>query len=128
MAEWYDAYLKSDHWQQTRLKRLLAAELDNEFNVIRCEGQECRMWFPLGLIQVHHNTYERVGKELPTDLNVFCGACHGVEHQFPRPHWWESLKKQNSQMVTMASYRHLSQIKKIGEVVFECLQFHRVIS
>jgi hypothetical protein len=122
MSEWYDEYLKSNVWQRTRLKRLLRANLDDDFNVIQCDREECKMWFPLGLVEVHHTTYKRVGRERMTDLEVLCGSCHGVRHGHPEEEWWKYLKSKNARMVTTQSYRKLRQIAHISQVVDECLQ------
>lgn len=122
MSEWYDEYLKSKVWQRTRLKRLLRAKLDDTFNVIQCDDSECQMWFPLGLIEVHHKTYKRVGHERMSDLEVLCGACHDFRHTKLRPEWWHELKRHNAKMVTMHSYYKLRQYRHISQVVDECLQ------
>lgn len=121
MSEWYDAYLKSKEWQRTRLRRLLRANLDDDFNVIQCDDSECQMWFPLGLVEVHHKNYKRVGRERMSDLEVLCGGCHNYRHFGIRPSWWHELKRGNAKMVTAASYRRLSQLQHIGEVVDHCL-------
>jgi hypothetical protein len=31
-------------------------------------------------LEVHHRTYERLGRERPEDLLVLCEKCHAVEH------------------------------------------------
>jgi 5-methylcytosine-specific restriction endonuclease McrA len=122
MSEWYDEYLKSNVWQRTRLKRLLRANLDDDFNVIQCDREECKMWFPLGLVEVHHTTYKRVGRERMSDLEVLCGSCHGVRHGHPPEEWWRYLKSKNARMVTVQSYRKLRQLEHISHVVDRCLQ------
>lgn len=33
-----------------------------------------------GSLQVHHRTYERLGAELPGDLQVLCPECHRSVH------------------------------------------------
>jgi hypothetical protein len=33
------------------------------------------------LLEVHHRTYERLGRELTTDLTVPCNACHELYHE-----------------------------------------------
>ena len=32
-------------------------------------------------LDVHHLTYERLGREKDEDLRVLCRACHGDEHR-----------------------------------------------
>lgn len=125
MAEWYEDYLKSVHWQKTRLRRLLKANLDDQFNVIQCDDPACGMWFPLPLIEVHHKTYERLGRELMDDLMVVCCGCHHAQHAMPRPYWWHELKSRDAKMISIPTVRRLRGIKQIGEVVIECLTYHR---
>jgi hypothetical protein len=124
MAQWYDDYLKSTHWQRTRLQRLLRANLDNTFNVIQCDRPECGMWFPLGYVEVHHINYKRLNRERMSDLEVLCGSCHGVRHGHPPEAWWNYLKSQNARMITGYSIWKLRQVCHISQVVDRCLQRH----
>lgn len=64
----YVVYLQSDHWQTTR-KAALARALH------RC--QVCNRDKNL---DVHHRTYERVGREDAADLTVLCRDCHSLFH------------------------------------------------
>lgn len=66
---WYQKYLLSDHWKATREWALERAS--------RC-CQLCRAKVNL---RVHHNTYARLGKELPSDLVVLCVRCHDRHHE-----------------------------------------------
>jgi hypothetical protein len=63
----YQEYLKTDHWQKERkgaLKRAAyACQVCKRANV---------------QLEVHHNTYERLGEELESDLLVLCEQCHGL--------------------------------------------------
>lgn len=43
-------------------------------------GRRCELCRATSRLQVHHNTYERVGAELPDDLVVLCNACHARHH------------------------------------------------
>lgn len=63
-----EEYLQSDHWKAIRVEALERAEY-------RC--QVCNN--PHGL-DVHHRTYERVGKERLADLTVLCRKCHDLFH------------------------------------------------
>ena len=67
----YSKYLRSKHWQATRLWALERAEGSCQL----CEGRE-------GL-QVHHRSYERLCAERPADLVVLCGDCHKKHHEDP---------------------------------------------
>lgn len=72
----YEEYLESAHWQRVREERVEAVDRMCE----RCgEGAKRRGDRWVGL-HVHHLNYERVGRELPTDLRVLCIHCHEVEH------------------------------------------------
>jgi hypothetical protein len=64
----YEAYLKSDHWQ--RVRRLKFAR-----NGARCE--ECG---GRSRLEVHHLSYDRLGRERLEDLKVLCRACHASAH------------------------------------------------
>lgn len=63
----YSEYLQSEHWLETREQKLQQVSL--------CEG--CGK--SRGL-EVHHLTYERVGKEEMSDLQVLCATCHRRTH------------------------------------------------
>lgn len=78
--EWYVEYLDSPHWKKTRQQKLEAADHRCE----RCGAYPKRTERgTLGGLDVHHLTYERVGHELPEDLEVLCFQCHAVEHGQP---------------------------------------------
>lgn len=67
----YEAYIRSDAWRRSpaRLGELKAA------------GGRCRLCGrgPREVtIEVHHNTYERLGREEPRDLCAICRDCHRV--------------------------------------------------
>lgn len=70
-AEYRD-YLRSEEWQQRRLKVLEAAGF-------RC--QTCNAPAQKMMLDVHHRTYERVGKEESGDLVALCRKCHQVIHR-----------------------------------------------
>lgn len=66
---WYDEYLQTDAWREKRLQVLARARNT-------CEG--------CGLVkstQVHHLTYERVGREMLFDLVAVCDDCHREIHR-----------------------------------------------
>lgn len=73
----YASYLRSEHWRETRADALKRAD------------HECESCGAFGSpLQVHHLTYERVGKERPDDLQVLCRSCHAAEH--PDADWKDS--------------------------------------
>jgi hypothetical protein len=67
---WYrDEYLNSDGWKRRR-----------EVAIVRA-GRKCQLCGAMpDSFQVHHNSYERLGHELPSDLIVLCGECHKRFH------------------------------------------------
>lgn len=66
--EWYQEYLKSNHWKETREKAL------------KRSGYKCQVCGYDKNLQVHHNTYKNIGHEDPTDLVVLCWKCHKTFH------------------------------------------------
>ena len=64
----YQKYLQTTHWEEIRAAALFIA-------ADRC--QLCGRGYGL---QVHHNTYERLTKELPSDTVVLCELCHKTFH------------------------------------------------
>lgn len=71
----YRDYLRTPEWRRTRAAALLRA------------GNRCAMDVTHdGALEVHHNSYERLGCELATDLVVLCRSCHALHHrQHGRP-------------------------------------------
>jgi len=66
----YFQYLQSDHWRKMRYRRLLI------------DGFQCHECGHGDALQVHHKTYERIGKEnVDTDLVTLCARCHNDEHR-----------------------------------------------
>ncbi len=64
----YSEYLKTDHWQQRRERALDRA------------GHHCQVCHSTERLEVHHNTYSRLGHERDADLVVLCRNCHGLFH------------------------------------------------
>jgi hypothetical protein len=65
--ESYSAYLNSDHWKN--VKRRWRKKY----------GYKCKCGATYGL-QLHHLSYNRLGKEELEDLVYLCGPCHTYEH------------------------------------------------
>jgi hypothetical protein len=124
MAAWYEDYLASAHWQRTRIKKLLAADINDQWSLIRCERTGCGLYVPLQAINIHHITYKRVGKERPEDLAVFCRSCHGVEHGFEPRQWWKACKQRNATMVFAPTINQDRHLKHIGDALLECLAYY----
>ncbi len=70
-AEWmdYQTYIESPEWRE-RAKDATARA-----------AYKCQVCSSMHKLNVHHNTYDRLGKELPTDLCVLCTRCHELFHQ-----------------------------------------------
>ena len=64
----YEAYLRSPLWAAARRRALRRA------------GSRCQVCNADGGLEVHHRTYERLGREHDDDLFVLCAACHGIFH------------------------------------------------
>ena len=70
----YEEYLKTAAWAEKRK----AAKERAKYRCQTC-GVSHRK------INAHHNTYERLGDELPSDLLVLCEPCHLTFHGLPKP-------------------------------------------
>lgn|SRR5258707_10513860 len=67
-VEYSAIYLKSGHWQGQRKQALRRAKH-------RCQHCESTR-----RLEVHHLSYERLGREKKKDLIVLCAICHEKEH------------------------------------------------
>jgi 5-methylcytosine-specific restriction endonuclease McrA len=67
----YQEYLKSREWEVKRQA------------VLMWWGYKCALCGSTEKIQVHHNTYARLEKELFTDLIPLCSDCHDRHHSLP---------------------------------------------
>lgn len=70
----YEKYLESEEWK----RKALAAKQRANFQCAL--GTRHR-----GPFEVHHRTYERIGREAPGDLIVLCQDCHVRHHGFLTP-------------------------------------------
>lgn len=68
----YVLYLRSAHWLLFRM------------SVLSTRGHQCEQCGNSERIELHHKTYERIGRELPQDVIVLCRACHRAEHGIKR--------------------------------------------
>lgn len=71
-----EEYLASEHWQQRRAEAL-------DFAEHRCQicNREQNELDEGSILDVHHRTYERIGRERLADLTVLCRACHARFHE-----------------------------------------------
>jgi 5-methylcytosine-specific restriction endonuclease McrA len=65
----YNDYLRTPEWRRTRAAALLRAGYCCSLDITHSDG-----------LDVHHNTYERLGAELAGDLVVLCRSCHRLHH------------------------------------------------
>lgn len=65
---WYDAYLRTPRWSRLRDK------------VLARDGHLCQGCRESPATQVHHLTYDRVGREMLFDLVAVCERCHSRIH------------------------------------------------
>ena len=65
----YYGYLNSNNWREIREKKIAEG------------GGKCQMCDETKNLDVHHETYERVGDELLSDLAVLCRKCHKAFHR-----------------------------------------------
>jgi predicted HNH restriction endonuclease len=72
----YREYLRSEHWTRKRAETIHKAGRKCQM----CGWRNERQAGSSKGFHVHHNTYERVGHELPTDLTVLCAECHERFH------------------------------------------------
>lgn len=68
----HQKYYRSSWW----MRRRRAAIQDAGFKCHKCDINTYEL-------QVHHLTYERIGEELPEDLQVLCSICHSKFHAQP---------------------------------------------
>jgi 5-methylcytosine-specific restriction endonuclease McrA len=67
----YVAHLRSPAWRAIARQALERADW-------RCQVCNADRWF--SRLEVHHRTYERLGREAPKDLIVLCRHCHKLFH------------------------------------------------
>ena len=79
---YYRTYLQSKQWRDRKNARVAAAGYRCEF-VSRyrdATGDVYARCTRKTYLCVHHNTYERLGAELSSDLDVYCWFHHIMEH------------------------------------------------
>ena len=78
----YDQFLRTDcWWNQTRQCCLQRAGYYCEAMVRNAKGESTRC--PRLATEVHHLTYDRVGRERPEDLMAVCSDHHRALHNRP---------------------------------------------
>lgn len=87
--EFYRRYLQSPQWRKRKAARIAKSGARCEFvttsygpggtTETRCSRQR--------YLCVHHSTYERLGAEYDSDLDVFCWSHHMLEHLLWKRCW-----------------------------------------
>lgn len=80
--EFYRRYIASPAWRARKAARIVIAGGRCEFVTTHyAPGSVSEVRCPrVRYLCVHHNTYERLGQERDTDLDVFCWSHHMIEH------------------------------------------------
>ena len=123
----YAKYLKTVHWKRKREERIFFAMQAHPPvmpRTVRCNGCERFIW--LGRIQVHHKSYENIGKEKISDLAVLCSGCHALEHGMEPPHWYKHASETDTKTCTEEFIKKNSVQKtfKAGEVFEQLLELY----
>ena len=67
----YSAYLRSPHWKTFRAK---FRRTGRKWACSVCDGEK--------ELELHHKTYDKLGKEELTDVIPLCHSCHGEVHSW----------------------------------------------
>jgi 5-methylcytosine-specific restriction endonuclease McrA len=79
----YKSYLSSNAWKETRARFFNRSQrvllMRRRYGRIVCEFCKYR-----GKFNLHHKTYERLGRERTTDLIILCDDCHEKVHSLDK--------------------------------------------
>jgi hypothetical protein len=108
----YAEYLASSHWKILREQAIASAPF--------CWRCELPRWLAVIAydqdLHVHHSTYERLGRELPEDLEVLCRRCHEIEG-FGR----SDLRAPKDSFCRICSERHWNPRSEICDHCDRCI-------
>lgn len=76
---WYRLYLDSKTWRRLRARIIKARNR----TCAQCGRQAHQV--EIHMLQCHHLTYDRVGRERPGDLELLCVVCHKLRHTLFSP-------------------------------------------
>jgi 5-methylcytosine-specific restriction endonuclease McrA len=65
----YAEYIRSPEWAKVKTRKFKQV------------GHRCEKCAKHTGLQVHHKTYDRLGRERLSDLQVLCSGCHEREHE-----------------------------------------------
>jgi len=69
----------TDDWRARYEKRIRSAQWRNmKADLIRLRGDKCERCSLRKPLELHHRTYERLGRELMSDLLLLCSNCHKI--------------------------------------------------
>lgn len=71
----YLDYIESPAWKRKRSNKIVE---QTKRGKVCCE--DCKRSISYRSLQVHHETYARLGSERLTDLSVLCNECHAKRH------------------------------------------------
>ena len=73
----YAEYLESPWWRARKAA------------IVRYRGERCERCGSTDSLELHHRTYERLGRERPEDVELLCHRCHKLEHDITEdaPRW-----------------------------------------
>lgn len=116
MAIDYIEYLKTGTWELKRLEKLRTGLWSRGHCLCqRC----CRLVHQCG-IEVHHLTYERLGNEELSDLQIVCAGCHKDIHGHTVPWWWDGIEGHERRHTSLLA--HMSIPVACGKSVPEAFE------
>lgn len=81
----YLSYIHSESWKVKRSQFIEWCKGSSNYYCWRCRDKSM-------LYQVHHQTYERLGKENFSDLELLCISCHKKEHSHMKTSKYEARR------------------------------------
>lgn len=114
----YSQYLKTEHWQNVR-SSFYATKKPKGCNHCKANNRK---------IHLHHQTYERIGRESLNDFLPLCEFCHNFLHEFlnkkhrlPEPHERGNYELLNSKSIEARFHKKkpIKPPKQKGEAVME---------
>ncbi len=92
----YSQYLQSEHWKDVRAR----------FWKSKLHHYQCYICGSTENLQVHHKTYNRIGKEYLNDLCLLCENCHKKTHELLKQHptyvLWGAARRIKKQRIRKA--------------------------
>ncbi len=108
----YEEYLRAPHWQKVKwLVRMSQRirKLRKRYGGLVCEFCKWR-----GLLQYHHRTYERLGREYVSDIAVICERCHKGVHKLDQKRPDLSLEEATARYRSFIRRRRFRKAAKVG--------------